>query len=47
MLIEDFLLTSYKGIKVYDDYGHHPVEIRATLSAAREVEKKVVAMFNP
>lgn len=24
------------GIKVYDDYGHHPTEIRATLSAARE-----------
>ena len=28
-------LTSYKGIKVYDDYGHHPMEIRATLSAAQ------------
>jgi UDP-N-acetylmuramate--alanine ligase len=25
-----------KGVKVYDDYGHHPTEIRATLSAARE-----------
>jgi UDP-N-acetylmuramate--alanine ligase len=25
-----------KGIRVYDDYGHHPTEIRATLSAARE-----------
>ena len=41
-------LTSYKGIKVYDDYGHHPVEIRATLSAAREVAKnKVVAIVQP
>ncbi len=24
-----------RGIKVFDDYGHHPTEIRATLSAAR------------
>ena len=24
------------GIKVFDDYGHHPAEIRATLKAARE-----------
>ena len=32
-------LSSYKGVKIFDDYGHHPVEIRATLSAAREVSK--------
>jgi UDP-N-acetylmuramate--alanine ligase len=25
-----------EGIKFFDDYGHHPAEIRATLSAARE-----------
>lgn len=25
-----------RGIKVYDDYGHHPTEIRATLSAAKD-----------
>lgn len=24
------------GVMVYDDYGHHPAEIRATLAAARE-----------
>ena len=23
-----------KGVKVYDDYGHHPTEVQATLSAA-------------
>ncbi len=41
-------LSSYRGIKIYDDYGHHPVEIRATLSAAREVSKnKVVAIVQP
>jgi len=25
-----------KGIKVFDDYGHHPTEIKATISAAKE-----------
>ena len=25
-----------RGVNVVDDYGHHPTEIRATLSAARE-----------
>ncbi|MEJ2696758.1 MAG: UDP-N-acetylmuramate--L-alanine ligase [Candidatus Sulfobium sp.] len=25
-----------KGVKVYDDYGHHPTEIRASIEAARE-----------
>ena len=25
-----------RGVKVYDDYGHHPTEIRATLAAAKE-----------
>lgn len=24
------------GIKVYDDYGHHPTEVKATISAARD-----------
>ena len=26
-----------RGVRVVDDYGHHPAEIRATLAAAREV----------
>jgi UDP-N-acetylmuramate--alanine ligase len=30
------LKGQYGGIKVFDDYGHHPAEIRATLRAARE-----------
>lgn len=25
-----------RGVKVYDDYGHHPTEIRATLRAVKE-----------
>ena len=36
------------GITVIDDYGHHPIEIAATLRAAREVApKKVIAVFQP
>lgn len=37
------------GIMVVDDYGHHPVEIRATLSAARDgwPERRLVVAFQP
>jgi UDP-N-acetylmuramate--alanine ligase len=36
------------GIIVVDDYGHHPVEIMATLKAARTGwEKRVIAVFQP
>ena len=35
------------GIRVYDDYAHHPTEVEATLRAAREVagEGRVVVAF--
>ncbi len=35
------------GAKVYDDYGHHPTEIRATLQGARELypDKKITIVF--
>jgi UDP-N-acetylmuramate--alanine ligase len=37
-----------KGILVVDDYGHHPVEIMATLKAARTGwERRIVAVFQP
>ncbi|MEW6116257.1 MAG: UDP-N-acetylmuramate--L-alanine ligase [Nitrospirota bacterium] len=38
-----------KGIKVFDDYGHHPSEIRATLRAARECfkEQRILVLFQP
>ncbi len=37
-----------KGILVVDDYGHHPVEIMATLKAARTGwTKRIVAVFQP
>ena len=37
------------GITVIDDYGHHPVEIRAALSAARMLkpENRVIAVMQP
>jgi UDP-N-acetylmuramate--alanine ligase len=36
------------GAVVIDDYGHHPVEIRAVLAAAREgVKGRVVAVVQP
>ena len=43
----------YKGeinnIKVYDDYGHHPTEVRATLQAFREKfdKQRLVVYFQP
>jgi UDP-N-acetylmuramate--alanine ligase len=37
-----------KGIAVYDDYAHHPAEISATLTAARNGWKgRIVALFQP
>jgi UDP-N-acetylmuramate--alanine ligase len=36
------------GVRIVDDYGHHPVEIAAVLKAARQVtEGKVVAVMQP
>ncbi len=38
-----------KGITFYDDYAHHPTEIRAVLSAFREQcgKKNLVVLFQP
>ncbi len=39
---------SHNGIDVFDDYGHHPVEIAAVLKAARKVGKgRVIAVVQP
>ncbi len=36
------------GVRIIDDYGHHPAEIRATLAAAREVHAgRIVVAFQP
>ena len=39
---------SAAGIRVIDDYGHHPAEIEATLAAAREIHAgRLVVAFQP
>ncbi len=36
------------GVRVYDDYAHHPSEIRATLEAVRQGWKgRVIVLFQP
>lgn len=41
-------LCEWNGARLYDDYAHHPEEIRATLSAARAMTKgRVVCVFQP
>lgn len=39
---------SWRGVEIFDDYGHHPVEIKAVLRAARESAKgRVIAIAQP
>lgn len=40
---------SFGGIRVFDDYGHHPSEIRATLSALKDSlnGKRLSVIFQP
>jgi len=42
------LKGSRGGVRIYDDYAHHPTEIRAALSALRELEpERLIAVFQP
>lgn len=37
-----------RGIRVVDDYGHHPTEVKATLATARaEGARRIIVMFQP
>ena len=36
-----------EGVRVMDDYGHHPVEIRTTLDACRQMGRRLVVVFQP
>lgn len=39
---------SLDGVRIYDDYAHHPTEIRATLTAAQSFEhKRIITVFQP
>jgi UDP-N-acetylmuramate--alanine ligase len=36
------------GARIYDDYAHHPTEVRAALSALRELQPaRLIAVFQP
>lgn len=43
------LIADTAGVIVYDDYGHHPTEVRAALSAARQKvgDRRLWAVFEP
>ncbi|MFL5900737.1 MAG: UDP-N-acetylmuramate--L-alanine ligase [Solirubrobacterales bacterium] len=42
------LKGSRGGTRIYDDYAHHPTEVRAALSALRELEPgRLIAVFQP
>ncbi|MBM4360383.1 MAG: UDP-N-acetylmuramate--L-alanine ligase, partial [Deltaproteobacteria bacterium] len=45
------LVGEYSGVKLVDDYGHHPAEVRATIEAARNAfpaeQHRIVVAFQP
>jgi UDP-N-acetylmuramate--alanine ligase len=48
MLRRQELKGERSGAAVYDDYAHHPTEVRATLAALRELKpERLIAVFQP
>jgi UDP-N-acetylmuramate--alanine ligase len=42
------LVAEIGGARIYDDYGHHPTEVAATLGAAREIAAgRLLCAFQP
>lgn len=42
------LIGEANGIKVYDDYGHHPTEVEVTLQAAKlAFQNRLIVIFQP
>ncbi len=41
------LVGKVNNIDIYDDYAHHPTEIKCTLEAAKSYGKRIVAIFQP
>jgi UDP-N-acetylmuramate--alanine ligase len=43
------LRADINGVRIFDDYAHHPTELRATIQATRELfpESRVLAVFQP
>lgn len=43
-------VTDFNGIEIFDDYAHHPSEIKTTLQSVakgKESDKRLVAIFQP
>ena len=41
-------IGEFNGITIYDDYAHHPTEIKATMSASKSFkDKNIIAVFQP
>ena len=41
-------VAEFDGIRIFDDYAHHPTEIKTTLDSAKLCEKsRLVAIFQP
>lgn len=43
-------VTEFENIKIYDDYAHHPSEIKTTLTSAKNAKtskERIVAIFQP
>lgn len=43
------LMGEFRGAKIYDDYAHHPTEIKTTLAGLRQLYKKekITVVFHP
>ena len=42
------LIGIAKGISIYDDYGHHPTEMNATINSLKKITKnKLYVVFQP
>ena len=43
------LISTVRGVRVYDDYAHHPKEVRAALATARSVvgRGRIIAIHQP
>lgn len=43
-------VSEYNGIEIFDDYAHHPSEIKTTLKSAKDAvknKKRILAIFQP
>ena len=41
------IVANTKGIKIIDDYAHHPTEIKTTLDSIKNITKRKIAIFQP